>query len=273
MTKGVLLFAHNNEIDYIKQAIYCAKHIKKHLNLPVALVTDTPDHLIKYPNHNIDFIINVPKLPVFQKKTFYDGTYTNKKLTWNNIGRADCFHLTPFDETIVMDTDLLLGNNQLLECFASDEDLLISKQHCDLNTFRNIHQLTKVSDTSIDMYWATVFYFKKTELTETFFNLVNHIKDNWEFYRYNYDIVGINFRNDFAFSIALHILKGFDSVISWPNELPAKIWYTIDKDVLIKNQSSLLFLLNDETYFPAKITNANVHVMNKFSLDRIIDND
>ena len=31
-TKGVLLFAFNNaEIDYIKQAIFCAKKIKEHL--------------------------------------------------------------------------------------------------------------------------------------------------------------------------------------------------------------------------------------------------
>ena len=33
MNRGVLLFAHNNKkIDYIKQAIFCAKKIKKHLD-------------------------------------------------------------------------------------------------------------------------------------------------------------------------------------------------------------------------------------------------
>ena len=41
MTQGVLLFALNNlEVDYIKQAVFCAKKIKEHLKLPVALVTD-----------------------------------------------------------------------------------------------------------------------------------------------------------------------------------------------------------------------------------------
>ena len=39
MDKGVLLFAYNNEIDYVKQAIYCAEHIKKHLIL-IALVNN-----------------------------------------------------------------------------------------------------------------------------------------------------------------------------------------------------------------------------------------
>ena len=41
MSKGVLLFAFNNEsINYIKQAIFCANRIKKYLDLPVSLVTD-----------------------------------------------------------------------------------------------------------------------------------------------------------------------------------------------------------------------------------------
>ena len=40
MTKGVLLFAHNNGlIDYVSQAIFCSEQIKKHLNLSVSLVT------------------------------------------------------------------------------------------------------------------------------------------------------------------------------------------------------------------------------------------
>ena len=46
MTQGVLLFALNNlEVDYIKQAVFCAKKIKEHLKLPVALVTDNPEYL------------------------------------------------------------------------------------------------------------------------------------------------------------------------------------------------------------------------------------
>mgnify|MGYP005634393397 CR=1 FL=1 len=40
MTQGVVHFALNNlEVDYIKQAVFCAKKIKEHLKLPVALVT------------------------------------------------------------------------------------------------------------------------------------------------------------------------------------------------------------------------------------------
>ena len=42
MSKGVLLFAHNNrQIDYGKSAYIAAKFVKKNLNVPVSLVTDT----------------------------------------------------------------------------------------------------------------------------------------------------------------------------------------------------------------------------------------
>ena len=60
MNKGVVLFAFNNgRIDYIKQAIYCAKRVKKYLNLPVQLITDNVDYVKdKYPfwNKYIDLI-------------------------------------------------------------------------------------------------------------------------------------------------------------------------------------------------------------------------
>ena len=48
MKQGVVLFAfNNNTIDYIKQAVYCAKRIKKYLKLSVQLITDDEDYLIK----------------------------------------------------------------------------------------------------------------------------------------------------------------------------------------------------------------------------------
>ena len=102
-----------------------------------------------------------------------------------------------------------------------------------------------------------------------FLILVKHIKENWQFYRFNYDIVDKNFRNDFAFSIAIPTMCNFsDSFIS---ELPTTIFYTLDRDTLLENNNNKLkFLLENNTL--CKFKNSNVHVMNKYSLDRIIDN-
>ena len=40
MSQGVLLFAFNNKaVNYVEQAEFCCKKIRKHLQLPVTLVT------------------------------------------------------------------------------------------------------------------------------------------------------------------------------------------------------------------------------------------
>ena len=50
MNKGVLLFANNNEqIDYVKQSIFCAKRVKSFTKLHVTLVTDSAEQLKKFP--------------------------------------------------------------------------------------------------------------------------------------------------------------------------------------------------------------------------------
>ncbi len=46
MNKGVVLFAFNNgRIDYIKQAIHCAKRVKNYLKLPVQLITNDKEYI------------------------------------------------------------------------------------------------------------------------------------------------------------------------------------------------------------------------------------
>ena len=58
MTKGVILFANNNDqIDYVRQAIFCAKQVQKYLKLPVSLVTDSAKHLTNNYPKLIDFHI------------------------------------------------------------------------------------------------------------------------------------------------------------------------------------------------------------------------
>ncbi len=41
MTTGALIFAFNNEqTDYVAMAGWCARNIRRHLDIPVAIVTD-----------------------------------------------------------------------------------------------------------------------------------------------------------------------------------------------------------------------------------------
>src|SRR5690606_27214653 len=61
----------------------------------------------------------------------------------------------------------------------------------------------------IPMYWATMVYFQKTERAKLLFDLVAHIKEKYDYYQFVYEFPGKLFRNDYAFSIAVHMLNGF----------------------------------------------------------------
>jgi hypothetical protein len=59
LTQGVLIFAFNNEAtDYLAMAAWSAKNIRRHLNLPVAVVTDAPESAAQHKFEHI--IATVP---------------------------------------------------------------------------------------------------------------------------------------------------------------------------------------------------------------------
>ena len=276
MKQGVLLFAfNNNSVDYVKQAIYCAKRIKTHLKLPVQLVTDAEDYIESaYPFYKqyID-IVTHRDAPEGHTKTFYNGIYSKTQLEWKNSARSDAYAISVFEKTLVIDTDLLLFNDKLLSCFSTSEDFMIAKHH-ELVNLNGIN-FDKVGDKTIPMYWATILYFTKSNTAKTVFDLVAHIKENYNYYRTVYDIPESKFRNDFAFSIAVHMMSGFESSTEWPLQLNSDMWVSTDKDVLLDITDTTVKLLAHKSYdyLPVKLTDATVHVMNKFSLNSFIDKE
>jgi hypothetical protein len=278
MKNGIVLFAFNNSnIDYVKQAVYCAKRVKKYLNLPVQLITDTTEYIkSNYPFYKnyIDVITCIPSPTNNSIKTFNNGLYESKKLEWKNAARNNAYELSVFDKTLVIDTDLLISNSKLLACFDTNEDFMIA-DHYNLVNQGTEPSFDRVSDKTIPMYWATILYFTKNNTAKTVFDLVGHIKENYNYYRTVYDITESKFRNDFAFSIAVHMMRGFENSTHWPKQLPSDMWVSTDKDILIDVNSNVIKLLAHKSYdyLPVKLTDATVHVMNKFSLNSFIDKD
>ena len=75
-------------------------------------------------------------------------------------------------------------------------------------------------------------FFRKTKENKTFFNLVKHIQENWNHYKTLYQIRQSTFRNDFAFSIAIHIMNGYKQG-NFAKPMPGKMFYTTDRDLLV----------------------------------------
>lgn len=280
MSNGVLLFAHNNqEIDYGLQAVICAKFIKKNLGVPVSIVTDqgTIDWL-KSENQTysevFDQIIVVDKLNnLSNRKRYYDGSLSYKVSNFWNFDRSLAYELSPYDKTLVVDTDLLIVNDRLKSIWDTDEEFMINFSHKDLAADRDAFEFVRIADHSIDFVWATAFYFKKSPWSKTFFDLCSHVIENYEFYKFTYQIYYPVIRNDYVFSIALHMMQGFTNKFR-PIDLPATIHYSLDKDELfeVRSDKDFLFLVQKKDclgeYVPVRTTNQIVHVMNKYSLIR-----
>jgi len=281
MTKGVLVFARNNsQIDYVKQAYYMATRVQKFLNIPVSIVTDNSDYLKKtFSDYKsvFDKIIDTGFTDTYTLKRYNDGTLAGRQLEFKNDTRTLAYNLTPYDETLLLDSDFLVNNDVLNNCFSSNKDFLIYKDAYDLANFRDYSEFDYVSDTSVPFYWATCVFFRKTVSNKIFFDLLQHIQQNWFHYNSIFQINSSVYRNDHAFSIAIHIMNGYQQG-TFAGKMPGKLFYTTDKDILHEiNDRTFLFLIEKENYLgeytPIRFKNHNIHIMNKFSLGRIIDKE
>ena len=116
MNKGILLFAFNNEkIDYVKQAKFVATRAKQYLNLPTTLVTDSPVEDEVFDNVRIA-VDNHPT----NNKTYRDRT-TSTVLNFKNRARMYAYDLSPYDNTILLDTDIVICNDQYNKVFQQPE--------------------------------------------------------------------------------------------------------------------------------------------------------
>lgn len=291
-SRGVIVFARNNsQIDYIKQARFLAQRVSKYLDLPTTIITDSPDFLKhEYPDWEsvFDQVISIvwkesdvsasTVLSNTEKhsiKKFYDGTLIHKKLDWKNDARTLAYIVSPYEETLVLDSDIVICNDIFLKCFEQCHDFLIYKQAIELLDIDRGNDFRRISDVSVDFYWATCVFFRKTETNRIFFDLVQHIHENWTHYNNIFQINSPYYRNDYAFSIAIHIMNGYQSG-DFAKPMPGTLYFITDKSILWKiSDESLLFLLEKPTYdgeyTPLRINNSNLHVMNKFSLNRCID--
>jgi hypothetical protein len=292
MSKGVLVFARNNaQIDYCKQAYFLAKRIRKHLNLPTTIVTDSTKYLLSaYPDAEqvFDKIISIvwkeddltenttlSKTENHGLRTYRDGTLVEKKLEFKNETRTLAYDLSPYKETLVLDTDVVVCNDTFNQCFNQSHDFLAYRTSYDLAEFDRGNSFERVSDTSVDFYWATCIFFRKTAENKIFFDLLQHIQENWNHYNKIFQINSAFYRNDFSFSIAIHIMNGYQRG-NFANPMPGVLYFTTDKSILWEIKDTELLLLLEKQkhlgeYTPLRIKDANVHVMNKYSLNRCID--
>ncbi len=268
MSQGFLLFAYDNEqVDYGLMAAWCAKRIGQYLDKPVSLVTDagTTEKLSTLlPNWRsyFDQVILKESLTQQQKRYMDAG----RDLTFHNVNRIHSYDLTPYDETIVIDTDIAIQSGQLNKLWGIDSDLVVCDKSDDLKR-RPSPEFEYVHKQSIKFFWATIFYFRKTETSRIFFEECKKIRDNYAWYRQMYYFASGPVRNDYIWSAALHSL-GDSAASTWADTIPWPLVHSTPKDQVIDmNESSVRLLAEDNV---VKVSGKDLHIMHKVSLMNFI---
>ena len=244
-SRGAIVFALNNgQTDYVAMADQTSRLIEHTMGIPVTLVTD----LTSEPKFAYDQIVRVDIAG-------HSVKLDNATVKWRNFGRYMAYELSPYAETLLLDSDYLVLDKSLLKLFTTDFDYRL--MHHNYTDSGPLYE--EMGETSLPFIWATVVAFRKTERARLFFNLVGRIQRNYNYYRALYNVRESNFRNDYAFAIANTILSGYD--INEDQGIPW-LMYTVEKNItkIVRTENFLHLKYSDSaTVVPCQ----NLHVMDK----------
>ncbi len=248
-SKGVVFFAHNTvDVDYVRIADLSARLVEQHLDLPITLVTDTESQ----PEHDYDHVVRVE----YKGNNFRNDHISKEVKQWKNHGRYTAYEHSPYDNTLLIDTDYLVLDDGLLKLMELDYDYRVME-----NSNSSAETMpARMGQVSLPYLWATVVMFRKCPRSKMFFDLVGRIQRNWAYYRNLFMVDGTSYRNDYSFAMANIILNGYCSTSK--NIIPWKMFTVVQEVVRMDTnlKDKIIVRLND---LAITIPKHNVHIMDK----------
>jgi hypothetical protein len=176
-------------------SLVSAKFAKANLQVPVSLVVDKftvewmqTSNIYDLSQEIFDKIIEIEK-PVTQNIRVLTDGYTSKTVPFINSNRASVWDLTPYDRTLLIDSDFLIMSNRLDEYWEVNSSVMLSSSMQDVRGDRKGILDSWVSEVGIPLYWATTVMFTKNNESKVFFDLVDVIRTN---YNYFADLFNLN---------------------------------------------------------------------------------
>lgn len=172
MSKGFLVLAQNSEgIDYVRQAYALALSIKatQSEHASISLITNDP-----VPEHYSKIFDNI--IPIPWKDHAADSA-------WKVENRWKFIHITPYDETIVLDSDMLLLDDMSKKWeLLSKQDLFFVSDVTDYRgkVVSNESNRQVFTSNSLPNVYFGLHYFKKTPTAYEFYKTLEFIVNNWE---------------------------------------------------------------------------------------------
>lgn len=172
-SRGHLFFAQNTSVDYLTQAYAAALTIKKFNEYDKTCIVTNEVVPLKYLKA-FDRVITVP---------WGDDASSSE---WKIENRWKLIHCSPFDETLVYDTDvLILSSNDHWWNSLENMDVALTTNVVNykdqLITNDTVHRKTFIENNLPNVYFG-VHYFKKTSRAFEFYKWLEIIVKNWKLF-------------------------------------------------------------------------------------------
>lgn len=206
MSKGFVILAQNTiEVNYVEQAYALALSIKLSQKIHnVSLVTNdpVPDRYLKV----FDQVIEIP---------WVDDRNPTR---YRSENRWKIYHCTPYDETIVLDSDMLmLEDIGQWWRYCENYDLKFCSKIKNYKLDKVIdttHRKTFVANNLTNPYFA-LHYFKKSDLSHDFYKILEFVCNNWEWCWTRF--APVEYQNwvsmDLATAVAIEIFGNHEQLI------------------------------------------------------------
>ena len=173
MSKGFVTFAQNTDtVDYLRLAYLQALSVKatqKNNKFAVIVDKQTETYITDQHRKVFDYVIVLPT--------------DNNTIASRFANEYQVYDLTPFDETIKLESDLLLTNSidhwwnafALKEVVLSSGCLTWEGKPATNRTYRQFFD-----DNLLPDVYNGLMYFRKSKFAEAFFQTARAVQDNWQ---------------------------------------------------------------------------------------------
>ena len=176
--RGFLTFAQNGKYDYLRMAYGLALSLKATQREPYLTVVVTPGMEVPLQYRAVfDEVIDVP---------WMDDA---RGSTWKLENEWKAYHVTPYEETIKLDADMLFTSD-----IAAWWPLLARQDMVGCTTVETYRGDIITADdyrkcftaNALPNIYSSCLYFKLSDTTQAFFELVETIFHNWQRYFYEF---------------------------------------------------------------------------------------
>jgi hypothetical protein len=228
MSKGFLIFADNNPSnDYHKMAYALALSIKntqKKIN-SVTLVTT---------QQNVDHRYS----QIFDKIIVTSSLVEDER--FKTSSRSSLYELSPYDQTVVLDSDMIFTDDiSRYWNYLEGRNLYYTSSVKDYrgNFVDNIYYRKDLIDANLPIVYNALYYFKKSDYSKKFFDLVSLVNSNWkDFYKIffkNVDVMipSMDVTTAIALSLMDIVVDSTGSVLSFVHMKPMlQDWDTVHEN-------------------------------------------